>query len=281
MNTTTTQAKLTQCPHCQSVFEVSEEEMQPALGAVRCGECMKIFNANYHLINTPETATLTEQVTTPQPPEDKTDNAEKNTHLQTAGIPTLQEHPQDLSADQPNQKEEEEELTSKDEQDALYIDTLLRTDKADSDETEQASEPEQEAAVKPQKKRTQPLIAGLITLIVALLIGGWYYSNTHSPSYYEFSEVRLSPSNNPKKMDVHFRLTNISQQKLALPNLNIQLLNLSSQPISSEIINASDLQTNLSELESGSSQTITVSVNRPRTFVQSARIQVYLEDTKL
>jgi len=82
-------------------------------------------------------------------------------------------------------------------------------------------------------------------------------------------------------MDVHFKLTNTSQQKLALPSLNIQLLNLSSQPISSEIITSNNLATNFRELEAGASQAITVSVNRPSTFVQSALIQAHLEDAKL
>lgn len=41
--------KLTRCPHCETLFEVSLNELQTAEGAVRCGQCLRIFNATYHL----------------------------------------------------------------------------------------------------------------------------------------------------------------------------------------------------------------------------------------
>ena len=46
-----TSLHLARCPHCDSAFEVSPEELELAYGAVRCGECMKIFNANFHRLD--------------------------------------------------------------------------------------------------------------------------------------------------------------------------------------------------------------------------------------
>ena len=48
----------TQCPHCQTLFHVTDEQLQAADGQVRCGECDKVFTAE--LIDTPEAPTLEE-----------------------------------------------------------------------------------------------------------------------------------------------------------------------------------------------------------------------------
>lgn len=39
---------LTQCPHCDTVFQVSEEQLQVAQGRVRCGRCQGVFDALAH-----------------------------------------------------------------------------------------------------------------------------------------------------------------------------------------------------------------------------------------
>ena len=269
---TTIPSKLTQCPHCQNVFDISDEEMQLALGAVRCGECMKIFNANYHLVDSSKGDTSS--VHNPSlENENKTDDL-TDQPIQSTNIPTLQEYPQ-TSLPTSQLTPEENDFTS--------IDSLLKTDKASFDEVEQSNDnqPTDNTDKEPQKKLTKPFIAGLFALVAAILVGSWIFTNSVTSNYYQFTEVRLSPSSDPKKVDIHFKLINTSQQNLALPNLTIQLLNLSSQPISSEIITSNELQTNLTELKAGASQALTVSVNRPSTFVQTALIQEYLEDSKL
>jgi predicted Zn finger-like uncharacterized protein len=38
--------KQTSCPHCGARFSVSEEHLRSADGMVRCGLCLKVFNAN-------------------------------------------------------------------------------------------------------------------------------------------------------------------------------------------------------------------------------------------
>lgn len=40
-----THAQITQCPHCQTRFRVSQTQLAAAHGTVRCGACFKVFNA--------------------------------------------------------------------------------------------------------------------------------------------------------------------------------------------------------------------------------------------
>ena len=40
-----THSQLTQCPHCKASFKVSDEQLNAANGKVRCGACLKIFDA--------------------------------------------------------------------------------------------------------------------------------------------------------------------------------------------------------------------------------------------
>lgn len=44
---------LTRCPHCETRFRVTEEQLGIARGKVRCGNCMQVFNALEH--SEPET----------------------------------------------------------------------------------------------------------------------------------------------------------------------------------------------------------------------------------
>lgn len=36
----------TECPHCHTVFQVSEEQLEQAEGQVRCGHCLAVFTAD-------------------------------------------------------------------------------------------------------------------------------------------------------------------------------------------------------------------------------------------
>ncbi len=44
----TSNVTLTQCPHCDTVFQVSNEQLQVAQGRVRCGRCQGVFDALAH-----------------------------------------------------------------------------------------------------------------------------------------------------------------------------------------------------------------------------------------
>lgn len=41
---------ITQCPHCSTSFRVSDAQLGAANGAVRCGTCLKVFNALQHQV---------------------------------------------------------------------------------------------------------------------------------------------------------------------------------------------------------------------------------------
>ncbi|WP_374439406.1 DUF3426 domain-containing protein [Pseudomonas panipatensis] len=43
---------ITQCPHCQTSFRVNQAQLGAANGAVRCGACLKVFNAPQHMQGT-------------------------------------------------------------------------------------------------------------------------------------------------------------------------------------------------------------------------------------
>src|SRR5699024_12185438 len=44
----------TQCPHCAAQFKISDQHLKQAKGAVRCGSCMLVFQADQHLVEIPE-----------------------------------------------------------------------------------------------------------------------------------------------------------------------------------------------------------------------------------
>ncbi|PFG52936.1 putative Zn finger-like uncharacterized protein [Marinobacter sp. LV10R520-4] len=59
----------TQCPHCQTRFRVTEEQLKVAKGRVRCGSCRQIFNAFENRIkeSKPVVTTPPEPVINPDP----------------------------------------------------------------------------------------------------------------------------------------------------------------------------------------------------------------------
>lgn len=46
------QTQSTRCPHCQTAFRVTAEQLAAAKGAVRCGSCLQVFNATEYLLET-------------------------------------------------------------------------------------------------------------------------------------------------------------------------------------------------------------------------------------
>ena len=45
-----TDSFVTQCPHCQTSFRVSHNQLSVARGVVRCGNCLQVFNAARQLL---------------------------------------------------------------------------------------------------------------------------------------------------------------------------------------------------------------------------------------
>lgn len=58
----------TQCPHCGAQFRISEQHLAQAKGAVRCGSCLKVFQATDHLVaEKPATPAATAKAPKPAP----------------------------------------------------------------------------------------------------------------------------------------------------------------------------------------------------------------------
>lgn len=282
MNTTdpTNPIQQAQCPHCQSTFSLSEKEMQLALGAVRCGECMKIFNARYHLVDAPPVVAAerfhARQSASLNFAGDTADLMDFNSNpshskQQPTGIPTLQEQPERVSL--------AKDFDVFDVLNDYPEDNTLEKDYLDKEYLDEYAEEENEAFG--SKKITPSFIAGLLVLLSILALGGWLFSNQVPKVTYTFTEVRLIPSASPNKIDVYFKINNATNNSLPLPNLTIQLLNLSAQPVSSELVMAANLKPNLHEIQAATSHEMQASVERPAIFVQGAHIQVYLNDSKL
>ncbi|KPQ29815.1 MAG: Protein of unknown function (DUF3426) [Marinobacter excellens HL-55] len=58
----------TQCPNCETRFRVTDEQLSIAGGKVRCGSCMKVFNAVEHQV-AKATGSATADKTTPKAPD--------------------------------------------------------------------------------------------------------------------------------------------------------------------------------------------------------------------
>lgn len=291
--------KQTLCPHCQSTFEISDEDMQQAFGAVRCGECMKIFNAAYHLID--HTALPAETADTGlETPADQPDEQ----------IPTLYGFQPETSAGrdsfpafligaQPTKDEPEPEIMLPEtsapetrffqqdehpEEPASFKTTQHRDAEPDDDwsvpvtDTDDALMTEARPQTRPQKKTGNPLPRQFwpALLLLPLLAFGLYWllgGQGNNLDNYQINDIRLAPASSPQQMEIHFQLGNTGNSNLPLPSLSIELLNLSAQPVATEHLTPDQISRNLAVLAPGSSHALTVTVNRPATFVQSARIQ--------
>ena len=49
----------TRCPHCAAQFKITDEHLKQARGAVRCGSCLQIFQANDYLVDPPAPVSYT------------------------------------------------------------------------------------------------------------------------------------------------------------------------------------------------------------------------------
>ncbi|SFB81261.1 MJ0042 family finger-like domain-containing protein [Marinospirillum celere] len=330
--------QLTRCPHCDSVYEVSEEELELAYGAVRCGECMKIFNARFHKVNAPER--------TDQP-------AEEHSQTPFDPIPTLHDHYHAQDTDSLAQPAEEadstleedfaaEEPMPEDEQDteldldqlafaedaepseremdaelrafeaeletALYDPDLAADEESasgdeavaetglvatlpDEDESEELVDESEELVTDqrevPANKKKGPALAfkdnplfakKYLAALAAVLLASiasltaWLVFTPEASAIFIAEEVRISPSTSPQKMDIHFQLKNTSSTSQQLPDLQVDLLNLSRQVIATQEVSAQQIQTDTSEVPAASRISAKVEVDRPSTYVQNARI---------
>ena len=77
------------CPACATLFEVANVQLEQHAGLVRCGECERVFNATWHLVDEPDSAS-------PQPIV-RTEISPLNQDIDAAALTTIR----DTLADEP------------------------------------------------------------------------------------------------------------------------------------------------------------------------------------
>lgn len=58
----------TQCPHCETVFRISQQQLTQAYGRVRCGYCNELFDAHVHLVNVDQASGASQDKSAPISP---------------------------------------------------------------------------------------------------------------------------------------------------------------------------------------------------------------------
>jgi len=61
---------LTQCPKCETVYQIESSQLEARDGLVRCGRCRNVFNAAWNLLDSPSGNPLPEPEAEPQTPVD-------------------------------------------------------------------------------------------------------------------------------------------------------------------------------------------------------------------
>lgn len=64
-----TEQLLTKCPHCGTTFRLSQEHLEIAGGAVRCGSCYQVFHAKEHIVKTAVVEEIRQEVRKQEPPD--------------------------------------------------------------------------------------------------------------------------------------------------------------------------------------------------------------------
>ena len=77
------------CPACATLFEVANVQLEQHAGLVRCGECERVFNATWHLVDEPDSASPQSIV--------RTESSPLNQDIDEATLTTIR----DTLADEP------------------------------------------------------------------------------------------------------------------------------------------------------------------------------------
>lgn len=262
--------QVTTCPHCATRFVIQSEELEEAFGAVRCGQCMKIFNARFHLsqeqLPTAEALTRTAQPTDSHLPlvaDDIINPFDEEAELRAfeAELATALTDPDEIPADQEAQTQAAEPVP-------------LMTEVRHAppvDETQPRQTPAGSGLLK-RFNRVHLLMGAaglLLTLAVVTLLT---LSQPAATSIYQVGEVTLSPLSNRSQLAVSLQLTNLTDKIQPLPDLQVDLLNISGQSVYSQRIAAADMTASSSTLAPGGSVALTLPMARPTTYVTAAQV---------
>ncbi|MFK7161318.1 DUF3426 domain-containing protein [Marinospirillum sp. MEB164] len=273
--------KLARCPHCGSTFSATEAILEQAFGAVRCGECLKIFNAYHHLllvdapveqelhsatasstadINLSTTSVHSEHWAEPAGPSSAGALTASHTQVEHKGA---QAFSTELFANEPEAAE---------------------TSQTEASDTEPLSTEARPPSAQPapwmasarhwwqSQMRPHPWRWGVGALLALVLLVGLSQLSFTPANPYLLREVRFAPSQEAGWLQVEFELSNPGGRTLPLPALQVDLLNLSQQSLSSQRFSPDDLRLNQQQLEPGTAVMIQLQVQRPRTLVHSVRV---------
>lgn len=298
MPTSTTQLAL--CPNCTSAFSITQEQLEAALGAVRCGQCKKIFNAKFNLVTLEELQATDEVQATPLAKEiaESTDNLEETATesllaidepLETLDLaetdltPAEQEHFDQVDNHLDSWLEAETEFCS-----SIASNTADLADESNLEEddflselipdnlTSDLLEPQEKTMAKKKKSLLLPVALISLMLALALGIGGaLWFINSSSQGDFKISKVSVNPTASQLQLRVEFKITNTSNSTQLLPPLEVHLLNLSNKTITKHPATSSSLGAPSSSLQAGQSFDLSLTVERPNTLVKSAKVKLY------
>ena len=143
---------LTRCPHCQTCFRVSDEQLNMASGKVRCGHCMGVFNAREAEVveHQREKPPAPPQQQPEPPPQPKPAQREKPEEP-TAAPSTNDDSDELIFADNPEEDETESgysgdaSILAGDELSDSFLSLAEESGTLDDEDEEQAEEPVDES----------------------------------------------------------------------------------------------------------------------------------------
>lgn len=238
----TNQAKFTLCPHCSTAFTVNSSQLEAALGAVRCGKCKKIFNAKFNLVASNEESAA--------PAINTSDNLTLTEEEQFSVV----ESKQNSWLDTPNEAN----------LDTLIPEPMYLTNQPNTQGTTMS------------KKKSNKILILLITLVLAIAVGvggTLWFVNSGKQGDFKVTKVKLKATASMLQLNVQFTLTNISEQTLVVPPVEIQLLNLAKQPMAVHHASSSSLGAPSSVIQPKQSYDLNYTVPTPDALgVSSAKV---------
>ena len=276
------------CPHCASHFRVSTEVMQQAHGAVRCGDCKKIFNARFHQwqaqVPPPQVKSADEH---PLPPSTQRFDAEEDLDAFEATLRNALTDPDDTDESWMDQadpfaiQDEEESLTLRPDSDPLPSPThnsptpaWKTKGKAWLQTLTAQGQPWVEKLPAGLRKRPLWLLAIPVVVLALILIlaAASPSSEAQINHHWGIQDLSIRPGSERDLIGLQFVLVQQNSQPTEWPRLRIELLNASRQVTFTQDIAASELVSPQAEASPGNQHSLMLEVPRPAIFVQSARV---------
>lgn len=246
----TTQAILAHCPHCGSTFKATPAMLEQAFGAVRCGQCLKIFNAHYHQLHTPELNFSRQELDFFSPKASRHQESGLTKPPPQGGIWAVS-MPDAAPLEAPRAQEPEPVSPDSSPYTQKYLHAL-------------------------KDFFTSRLQQGVLALLIILSLSIFFTAQTHwrTPDPYLVRHVQLIPHPQQNMISVQFELSNGGGRVLPVPSVRVELLNLSQQALSEQRILPEALAVDTPMLAPGAAHVVRVELQRPATFVHSARVHI-------